>query len=63
MNLSSRATAVDTYKSFAELAAHETEGVDWSREAHRVPESDMVHLAVHGGGIEVGTTEVARGSR
>ncbi|MEV0445524.1 poly-gamma-glutamate hydrolase family protein [Streptomyces spectabilis] len=59
-HLSTRAANTDTYKNFADLAAHETEGVDWSREVHRVPDSDLAHLAVHGGGIEVGTTEAAR---
>ncbi|WP_037685950.1 poly-gamma-glutamate hydrolase family protein [Streptomyces aureocirculatus] len=60
MNLLPRATVTDTYKNFADLAAHESEGIDWSREVLRVPASDLSHIAIHGGGIEVGTTEAAR---
>ncbi|MEV6839948.1 poly-gamma-glutamate hydrolase family protein [Streptomyces sp. NPDC051133] len=51
--------AHDTYDDFAELAAHETEGVDWTRELRPAPGSDLAHIAIHGGGIEVGTTEAA----
>ncbi|MEU5683634.1 hypothetical protein DEJ48_36880 [Streptomyces venezuelae] len=60
MNSTRRATGTDTYKNFADLTANETEGIHWSREAHRVPASDLSHIAIHGGGIEVGTTEAAR---
>lgn len=50
----------DKYSNFAELAAHEAEGIHWTREIRRVPDSDLAHIAIHGGGIEVGTTEAAR---
>lgn len=52
--------ANDTYNDFAELAASETEGAQWSREFRRAPGSDLAHIAIHGGGIEVGTTEAAQ---
>ncbi|ANP56921.1 hypothetical protein AVL59_32075 [Streptomyces griseochromogenes] len=52
-------TASDTYSNFADLAAHEEEGVHWSRECRRVPGSDLAHIAIHGGNIEAGTTEAA----
>jgi phage replication-related protein YjqB (UPF0714/DUF867 family) len=51
---------MDLYRNFAELVASEGEGVDfavrlWRREAART-----VVLAPHGGGIEPGSSEVAR---
>ncbi|MFE4869444.1 poly-gamma-glutamate hydrolase family protein [Streptomyces sp. NPDC056682] len=49
----------DTYYNFAELAAHEADGLDWTRELRRAPDSDLAHIAIHGGGIEAGTTEAA----
>ncbi|MDN3023944.1 poly-gamma-glutamate hydrolase family protein [Streptomyces sp. S.PB5] len=59
LNEADLATTRDTYDNFAELAAHETEGVAWARELRPAPGSDLAHIAVHGGGIEVGTTEAA----
>jgi len=48
----------DTYQSFLELAAHETEGKDWAREyVHR--ESRILVMAPHGGWIEPFTSELA----
>lgn len=52
------AEAEDTYADYAELAAHETEGVDYRREV-RGGQTDLVHIAIHGGGIERPTTELA----
>ncbi|MER6543135.1 poly-gamma-glutamate hydrolase family protein [Streptomyces sp. NPDC001250] len=52
-------TASDTYSNFADLAAHEDEGLHWTRECRRVPGSDLAHIAIHGGHIEAGTTEAA----
>ncbi|GHE11437.1 poly-gamma-glutamate hydrolase family protein [Streptomyces alanosinicus] len=52
--------ARDVYDNFAELASREREGVDWAIELCRAPGSDLAHIAIHGGGIEVGTTEAAR---
>lgn len=52
------AEAEDTYANYAELAANETEGVDYRREV-RTGDTDVVHIAIHGGGIERPTTELA----
>ncbi|MDF2263855.1 poly-gamma-glutamate hydrolase family protein [Streptomyces coacervatus] len=52
--------ANNTCNDFAGLAASETEGAQWSREFHRAPGSDLAHIAIHGGVIEVGTTEAAQ---
>ena len=49
----------DTYASFAELAAHEIEGRDFRRRLIARP-SAIAILAPHGGGIEPGTSEIAR---
>lgn len=49
----------DTYASFAELAAVEKEGQDYiCRVVDRG--SDILVMAPHGGGIEQGTSEIAR---
>src|SRR5690606_1519028 len=52
------AAAEDTYSSYAELAANETEGVDYQRST-RSGDTDVAHIAIHGGGIERPTTELA----
>lgn len=52
------AVADDTYSSYAELAANETEGVDYERST-RSGDTGVAHIAVHGGGIERPTTELA----
>jgi phage replication-related protein YjqB (UPF0714/DUF867 family) len=49
----------DRYISFAQLACHEREGQDY----RRLVERHISHIAIvapHGGGIEPGTSEVAR---
>lgn len=49
----------DTYANYAELAAHETEGADY-RITHRRPAGATVaQIAIHGGAIEPGTTQLA----
>jgi phage replication-related protein YjqB (UPF0714/DUF867 family) len=49
----------DTYANYADLAAHEVEGTDY-RVRQRTPTgSAMLHLAIHGGGIEPGSAECA----
>lgn len=53
------ATARDRYGSFAELAADTREGADW-RVVARPGTSGVLVLAPHGGGIEPGTSELAR---
>ena len=52
------AAADDTYSSYAELAANETEGTDYRRSTHE-GSTDVAHIAIHGGGIERPTTELA----
>lgn len=46
------------YTSYAVLKAHEAMGVDYRIRARR-GSSDIAVMAVHGGGIEPGTTEIA----
>ena len=46
------------YHSFRELAANETENIDY-RIRCREGASEMAIAAIHGGGIEPGTTEIA----
>ncbi|MEV8344550.1 poly-gamma-glutamate hydrolase family protein [Streptomyces niveus] len=49
----------DLYQSYGELASGQIEGIDYQR-LWRVSEvSTLLHLAIHGGGIETGTTELA----
>jgi phage replication-related protein YjqB (UPF0714/DUF867 family) len=48
-----------TYTSYAELAAAETEGVDYTRTLTTVSGATWIAIAIHGGGIEPGTGEVA----
>ncbi|MFG1959722.1 poly-gamma-glutamate hydrolase family protein [Nonomuraea sp. NPDC049028] len=49
----------DTYPNYAELAAHETEGTDYRR-VKRFPQGAKVaHIAIHGGSIEAGTSQLA----
>ena len=52
-------TTRDRYKNFAELSQAEHDGIDFT--CHAIPrDSSFVILAPHGGGIEPGTTEIAR---
>lgn len=48
----------DTYTNFAELAQHETAGLDYIIR-WRYGRSPLAVIAPHGGGIEVGTAELA----
>ncbi|GAA2213946.1 hypothetical protein GCM10009850_094100 [Nonomuraea monospora] len=49
----------DVYADYADLAAHEVEGVDY-RVVHRLPAGAGVsHIAIHGGAIEAGTSQLA----
>lgn len=50
----------DTYTSYTDLAAHETEGVDYERRSVPVTGATWASIAIHGGGIEPGSGEVAR---
>ena len=46
------------YRSFSHLAVNEEEGVDYQI-SHRIGPSKYAVVAIHGGGIEPGTTEIA----
>lgn len=50
--------AMKTYKSFAELAVSEREGISYHRRV-KTRRSGFAILAPHGGGIEPGTSEIA----
>lgn len=50
---------VDTYVNYADLAAHQTLGVDYLITYRETVSKPIVHIAIHGGGIEAGTTEMA----
>ncbi|MEU0857409.1 poly-gamma-glutamate hydrolase family protein [Streptomyces griseofuscus] len=49
----------DLYNSYAELASGQIEGIDYQRSWRLSEFSTLLHLAIHGGGIEPGTTELA----
>ncbi|MFE0490196.1 poly-gamma-glutamate hydrolase family protein [Streptomyces griseoaurantiacus] len=49
----------DLYPNYAALAAARQIGVDYRVLVRTPPGSRLAHIAVHGGGIEPGTTEVA----
>lgn len=48
------------YGCYADLALAQVEGADFTVSVQRRPESPVAILAPHGGGIEAGTSEVAR---
>ncbi len=48
----------DVYPDFATLARHEREGLDWRRVVV-IRNSPVAVVALHGGGIEAGTSELA----
>ncbi|MGK5442746.1 poly-gamma-glutamate hydrolase family protein [Micromonospora sp. URMC 105] len=49
----------DRYDSYAELAAAEEEGVDYTRTVLDQPTTSWAAIAIHGGGIEEGSGELA----
>lgn len=51
--------ASDTYADYADLAAHETEGVDYRISERRPAGATVAQIAIHGGAIEPGTTQLA----
>ena len=51
---------MDTYRDFAELSQHQREGTDYRTTIENAVDSQTVILAPHGGGIEPGTSEIAR---
>lgn len=50
----------DSYESFAPLAKENKEGVDYAILSRYTGQSDALVMAIHGGKIEVGTTELAK---
>jgi phage replication-related protein YjqB (UPF0714/DUF867 family) len=48
------------YGCYADLAKAQVEGTDFNVRVQRKPESGVAILAPHGGGIEAGTSEIAR---
>lgn len=50
----------DTYVNYADLAANEVEGVDYTRTAVSPAGATWSAIAIHGGGIEGGSGEMAR---
>jgi phage replication-related protein YjqB (UPF0714/DUF867 family) len=51
--------ATDTYLSFAELDVHETLGTDYRIRLIDRPAAAAAIIAPHGGGIEIGTSQLA----
>lgn len=49
----------DLYPDYASLAAAETEGVDYTRTAVTPTGATYASIAIHGGGIEAGSSEMA----
>jgi len=50
---------MDTYESFSQLGANEVHGTDYRVRAIVRPDSPVLIIAPHGGGIEIGTSELA----
>lgn len=50
---------IDLYTSFAHLETHETHGTDFRLRAIARADSPVLILAPHGGGIEIGTSQLA----
>ncbi|WP_335617811.1 poly-gamma-glutamate hydrolase family protein [Clostridium formicaceticum] len=55
---STTAASVDIYRNFKELISNTIENVDYKIETN-VTDSDVIIIAIHGGKIEKGTTELA----
>ncbi|MFJ6935683.1 poly-gamma-glutamate hydrolase family protein [Streptomyces sp. NPDC101132] len=49
----------DLYDDYADLAANEVEGVDYSRHSNTPAGATWSSIAIHGGGIEAGSGEMA----
>ncbi|MFC4061661.1 poly-gamma-glutamate hydrolase family protein [Planomonospora corallina] len=56
---SGRLRAAGKYAGYAELAAREVEGRDYRREQRFPRGATAAHIAIHGGGIEPPTTQLA----
>ncbi|WP_154836542.1 poly-gamma-glutamate hydrolase family protein [Staphylococcus sp. Marseille-Q1834] len=53
-------SSLDYYSSFEDLDKHTTEGKDWRILTKNRKDNHILVTAIHGGGIEPGTTELAR---
>ncbi|WP_395824418.1 poly-gamma-glutamate hydrolase family protein [Archangium minus] len=60
VTLPSLALAADTYADWGALSASETQGEDFQILTQTVPGSNVLITAIHGGGIEAGTSELAK---
>jgi phage replication-related protein YjqB (UPF0714/DUF867 family) len=56
-----RTVVADSYSSFADLANHQVRGTDYEIQVRRRFSSSIAVIAPHGGRIERGTSEIARG--
>ena len=52
--------SLDYYSNFEELKENTTEGKDWRIKTKNRKDNHILVTAIHGGGIEPGTTELAR---
>ncbi len=52
---------IDKYIDFVQLATHEEIGRDYKIQQNEIPHSNAIVTAIHGGGIEPGTSELALG--
>lgn len=50
----------DKYATMTQLMTLTTEGTDWKIETNKVTNANTLVSAIHGGGIEAGTTELAK---
>lgn len=55
-----QALAADTYADWGQLAANETAGVDYRIRTQSVSNAEYLLMAIHGGAIEAGTSELAQ---
>ncbi|MFE3453109.1 poly-gamma-glutamate hydrolase family protein [Nonomuraea sp. NPDC059194] len=53
------AKAPDAYTTYADLAAHESEGKDYRRVQRLPRKAKVAHIAIHGGAIEAPTSQLA----
>lgn len=60
VKLDAVAAAGEPYANYADLAANKTEGVHFQRKTTAVAGATYASIAVHGGGIEAGSGEMAR---
>ncbi|MGH8502714.1 MAG: poly-gamma-glutamate hydrolase family protein [Gammaproteobacteria bacterium] len=56
-----RTIRADSYAGFADLAKQQVRGIDYEIKVRRRPASSIAVIAPHGGRIERGTSDIARG--